>query len=92
VHLHFGRLERRVQLRVTVELENDRPGNESEVQPLVYDCAPHVIYCRQNVIMSTLLGAKQIDLGKGGAGIPGSLLKLKRVEMLATKWNSPEAA
>ena len=78
-------------MRIAVELENDRPDNKSEVELLVYDRRPHVIYCRQNVMISTLLGAKQIDLGNGGAGVPGSLLKLKRVEILATKQNSPQA-
>jgi hypothetical protein len=40
---------------------------------------------------SVLLGAKHIDLGNGGVGLPGSLLKKKRLEILAAKQNSPKA-
>jgi len=37
--------------------------------------------------MSVLFEVKEIDLGNGGAGVPRSFLKSKRLEMLATKWN-----
>ena len=42
-------------------------------------------------MISVLLEVKQIDLGNGGAGVPGSFLKLKRLETLATKQNRPQA-
>lgn len=37
--------------------------------------------------MSVLFEVKEIDLGNGGVGVPKSLLKLKRLDMLATKQN-----
>ena len=43
-------------------------------------------------MISELLDMKEIDLGNGGggAGIPGSFLKLNRFEMLAMKSNQPQ--
>ena len=42
--------------------------------------------------MSVLFEVKEIDLGNGGAGVPGSFLKLKRLEMLAMKRNWPQVS
>jgi hypothetical protein len=56
----------------------------------MYDCVPHAIFWRQNVMTSVLLRVKQIDLGNGGARLPESFLKKKRLEILAAKQNSPQ--
>lgn len=42
------------------------------------------MFRRQNVMIIVFLVMKQIDLGNG-AGFPGSLIKLKRLERLPTR-------
>ena len=54
----------------------------------MYDRAPYAMFWRQNATTSLLLGRKQMDLGNGGDGLPGSPSKMKRLEILATKRNS----
>ena len=40
--------------------------------------------------MSVFLVVKEIALGNGGVGLPGSLTKLKLLDILLTKQNSPQ--
>lgn len=62
---------------------------EGETTFWMRDHIAHAMFLRQNVTTSVLLGVKHIDLGNGGAVLPGSLGKLKRLDMVAVKRNSP---
>jgi hypothetical protein len=61
---------------------------EGETEFYVCDEVAHAMFWRQKVTTSVLLEVKQMDLGNGGAGLPGSLGKLNLLETFAMKRNS----